>query len=44
MRTTIWSEKGMALMMSLGAIVIIGVLMGGIVCARRAPPRPPSWA
>src|SRR6266480_2068325 len=31
MRTTIWSEKGMALMMSLGAIVIIGVLMGGIL-------------
>ena len=31
MRTTIWSEKGMALIMSLGAIVIIGVLMGGVL-------------
>src|SRR5947199_287801 len=31
MRTTIWSEKGMALIMSLGAIVIIGVVMGGIL-------------
>lgn len=31
MRTTLRSETGMALMMSLGAIVIIGVLMGGIL-------------
>jgi len=31
MRTAIWSEKGMALIMSLGAIVIIGVLMGGVL-------------
>ena len=31
MHTTLRSEKGMALMMSLGAIVIIGVLMGGIL-------------
>src|SRR6059036_3809785 len=31
MRTTPPSEKGMALIMSLGAIVIIGVLMGGVL-------------
>lgn len=31
MRRTLRSEHGMALMMSLGAIVIIGVLMGGVL-------------
>ena len=31
MHTSPQSEKGMALMMSLGAIVIIGVLMGGVL-------------
>src|SRR5213083_3363300 len=31
MHATLRSEKGMALMMSLGAIVIIGVLMGGVL-------------
>ncbi|PYO68881.1 MAG: hypothetical protein DMD69_04685 [Gemmatimonadetes bacterium] len=31
MRTTLQSEKGMALLMALGAIVIIGVLIGGVV-------------
>ena len=31
MHTTVRSEKGMALVMALGAIVIIGVLIGGIV-------------
>lgn len=31
MRRTMRSETGMALMMSLGAIVIIGVLMGGVL-------------
>src|SRR2546426_12558619 len=30
-RSTLRSEHGMALMMSLGAIVIIGVLMGGVL-------------
>src|SRR5207249_5109722 len=31
MRRTLRSEHGMALMMALGAIVIIGVLMGGVL-------------
>src|SRR5436309_14830043 len=31
MHATIKSEKGMALLMALGAIVIIGVLVGGVV-------------
>jgi len=31
MRRTLQSENGMALMMSLGAIVVIGVLMGGVL-------------
>src|SRR5439155_425184 len=31
MRTTLQSEKGMALLMALGAVVIIGVLIGGVV-------------
>ena len=31
MHATLRSEKGMALMMALGAIVIIGVLMGGVL-------------
>src|SRR5438128_10994603 len=31
MHSTLRSEKGMALMMSLGAIMIIGVLMGGVL-------------
>ena len=31
MRTTLRSEKGMAMIMALGALIIIGVLIGGIV-------------